>query len=405
MIVQGKLKKYVPIFKTAAKGGQMKNHKKIIFLDIDGVIQPPANQFRFACDMDTLQKCMAREHNAPLYMDIHKYDLAAAYCDWDEEAVENLRTLVEQTNAKIVISSDWRSFNDTEKMKLLFKIYDMDEYIIDVTAEGLKYCFRDGECAEYLFRHPDVTQFVIIDDRYSRDFKARYPDNFVHTDQMFEKEDLQKALSILNRAPSDKKLNKFKKQLEKIRKNNPKFKRFEISLENYSLMRHHLQIGRADTLDVIFDGIAENTHLTDLCVTQLSHDFRESDFKKTVSVLDEKLGQVLAKNASIKTLKIPNGFSNIKNILEGLTQRKTPLEYLDLESNYLDDKGMKDLANYIESIDSPLKLNLVGALYQVSYDLYMALKKNLNVTPRMRTSQLPVSKPPKHFDMVKESFF
>jgi len=386
----------------------MKKDKKIIFLDIDGVLQPYGNQFRFNCNMDVLQECMAKEHNSPLYMDIHKYDLAAAYCDWDEDAVEFLRTLLEKTDSQIVISSDWRSFNDTPKMKLLFKIYDMDEYIIDITYEELKYCYRDGEIADYLFRHPEVTQFVILDDRYSDDFGARYPDNFVHTNNRLEPKDIEKALEILNRPPSDEKLNNFKKQLEQIRNNDPNLTKAEITLENYSLLRHDLQISRDETLDIIFADIAKNTHLKELCLKDLCHDFRAPMGKHNGQIIDEKLGRVLGENKSINRLTINDSFNDISNILEGLKKRTTPLENFDLEENALYDDGMKALADFIDTIDYSLKINLVGALHKVTYELYIALKKNLNVIPRLRYFQVPLmsgAKMPEHFDMVKERFF
>ena len=382
----------------------MKKDKKIVFLDIDGVLQPYEYQYRFNCNMDVLQECMAREHNSPLYMDIHKYDLAAAYCDWDEDAVEYLRTLLEKTDAQIVISSDWRSFNDTPKMKLLFKIYDLDEYVIDITAEELGFCFRDGEIADYLFHHPDVTQFVILDDRYSDDFEARYPDNFVHTYDRLEPKDIEKALEILNRPPSDEKLNKFKRHLEQIRNNDPNLTKSELSLEQYSLLRHHLQISREETLDIIFADIAGNTHLKELCISKLSHDFRESMADNTGRIIDEKLGMVLAENKSIKRLTLKNSFNDISNILEGLKKRNIPLEYIDLKGNNLYDDPMKVLAEFIDTIDYSLKINLVGALHKVNYELYKALKQNLNVTPRLTYFQVPLmsgAKMPEHFDMVR----
>ncbi|KPA09721.1 hypothetical protein MHK_010081 [Candidatus Magnetomorum sp. HK-1] len=386
----------------------MKKDKKIIFLDIDGVLQPYNNQFRFDCNMDVLQECMAREHQSPLYMDIHKYDLAAAYCDWDEDAVEYLRSLLEKTDAQIVISSDWRSFNDTPKMKLLFKIYGMDEYVIDVTSEELKYCYRDGEIADYLFHHPDVTQFVILDDRYSDDFGARYPDNFVHTHDRLEPKDIEKSLEILNRPPSDEKLNNFKMHLEQIRNNDPNLTKSEIFLEHYSLLRQHLQISREETLDIIFADIAGNTHLTELCISKLSHDFRASLGKNTGEIIDEKLGIVLAENKSIKRLTLKNSFNDISNILEALKKRSTPLEYFDLAGNSLYDNGMKKLAEFIDTIDYSLKINLIGALHKVNYELYKALKKNLNVIPQLRYFQVPLmsgAKMPEHFDMLKERLF
>jgi len=386
----------------------MKTEKKIIFLDIDGVLQPQGYQYRFDCDMDVLQECLARVYQSPLYMKISKYDIAAAYCDWDEDAVDYLRALIEKTGAQIVISSDWRTFNDTPKLKLIFKIYGMGEHVIDVTPEKLLYCYRDGQIADYLFHHPDVTQFVVIDDRHSEDLNARYPDNFVHTHKRIKPNDFEKALSILNRPPSDEKLNNFKLQLEHIQNNDPNQTKAEFSIEQYNMMRRHLQIGREETLDVLFSGIAGNTHLTELSVKRLSQDFRKPIGENTGQIIDEKLGAALTKNTSIKRIVLDNLFDDISNILDGLQKRDVLLEYVDLQGNNLNDEGMNALAKFIDTIDYPLKINMEDCFHRINYKLFNALENNLNVSPRLRYFQVPTMsgvERPGHFDMIKERLF
>jgi hypothetical protein len=312
--------------------------------------------------------------------------------------------MIEKTGAQVVISSDWRSFNDTPKMKLLFKIYDMDEYIIDITPDRSVNYFRDGEIADYLFHHPEVTQFVIIDDRYSDEFEARYPDNFVHTYKKLKAKDAEKAIEILNRPPSDEKLNNIKKHLEQIRDNDPDLTTSELSIEHYSLLRNHLKISKEETLDYMFDGIAGNTHLKELCISGLCNDFRAPIGENTGQIIDEKLGRILAENKSINRLAFNSLFCDISNILEGLKKRNIPLESMDLNGCSFNDNAMKALAKFIDTIDYTMKINLFSALHRVHYELYYAMKKNLNVIPRLHYYQLTMmsgAKIPEHFEMVR----
>jgi hypothetical protein len=56
--------------------------------------------------------------------------------------------------------------------------------------------------------------------------------------------------------------------------------------------------------------------LKELHVINLGHDFRGPMGQDTGKTIDEKLGKILAKNQSIKRLKINNSHDNISNILE-----------------------------------------------------------------------------------------
>lgn len=66
------------------------------------------------------------------------YDIGAVYYDWDDKAIQLLKDCLDEASAKIVISSGWRDFNNEEKLKALFKIHDLDSYIIDVLPKGNK---------------------------------------------------------------------------------------------------------------------------------------------------------------------------------------------------------------------------------------------------------------------------
>ena len=56
----------------------------------------------------------------PSYKNLDRYDLGSAVYDWGLEYIENLRYLLKETGAKIVISS-WRERKSLSTLKLLFK--------------------------------------------------------------------------------------------------------------------------------------------------------------------------------------------------------------------------------------------------------------------------------------------
>ena len=79
---------------------------KVIFLDIDGVIMPLGSHEYLRIDAREFKALCVKEH--PTLADVSAYDLAAAELDWYPRATKHVRQLVEQTQAKIVITSSWR---------------------------------------------------------------------------------------------------------------------------------------------------------------------------------------------------------------------------------------------------------------------------------------------------------
>lgn len=181
-------------------------NNKIIFLDIDGVVNIPN------------------------------------YQAFDGACLENLYEIVKKTNAKIVVSSSWREGN-LEKTKNSLKesgfAEDMLNVIIGETVRGyhfvqpgsflklirgnevgtwvdrnLKYPWHDNPEMDTQYRILDIDgnfqkmrhntvgvdySFVILDD--DQDFLLCQKDYFVHTDGMIglTKEDVKNAIDILNK--------------------------------------------------------------------------------------------------------------------------------------------------------------------------------------------------------------
>lgn len=98
---------------------------KVIFLDIDGVL-----------------------NDAPTIMEKDD-DLPA------EPHLSCLKQIVDATGAEIVLSSTWRRNDVRNKLKTVgLKFIDRTKELKD----------RDTEIREWLDRHPEVTNYVILDD-------------------------------------------------------------------------------------------------------------------------------------------------------------------------------------------------------------------------------------------------
>lgn len=130
---------------------------KVIFLDIDGVLNViPEDHDEFGGTFHT-------------------------------RFVDNLRRIIEETGAKIVISSSWR-FGGLERMKKMWEFRGLPGEVIGITPdlwrnvkdedfhEKLK---RGDEVQSWLDTHPNIENYVILDD--DNDFLPNQRGNFVRT--------------------------------------------------------------------------------------------------------------------------------------------------------------------------------------------------------------------------------
>ena len=193
------------------------NINKVLFLDIDGVLQPYENRSRFYHmennDMDNLYAELKKLHNFD-YSQYRDNEVAAVYYDWSKNSVFLLKDILIQTNAKIVLSSDWRMCGK-EKMHNLFKIHDLHDFYIDDTIDfldfndeaedkitnkhlkklNLKYTSRRTiEILEYLEKHPFIDNYVAIDDK---NLLPGLEDHFVNTGDFLRQKDADLAKKIL----------------------------------------------------------------------------------------------------------------------------------------------------------------------------------------------------------------
>ncbi|MDR0603068.1 MAG: hypothetical protein LBG80_02045 [Bacteroidales bacterium] len=186
--------------------------EKVIFLDIDGVLQPPTQtRFKHIKEVDELKKQLYDKYGVD-YNEYHDYDILAVYYDWDKEAIAELKRILGATGAKIVISSDWRAYKDNplKCMRDFFRIYDLADYVIDYTplwrgAEREEHYRRKEykdiheprvvEILEHLKIHPEIKKWVAVDDLHLGEYLK---ENAVLTRYKLAKADADKCIEILN---------------------------------------------------------------------------------------------------------------------------------------------------------------------------------------------------------------
>lgn len=225
---------------------------KAILLDIDGVIQYNTLQERFE-HLDEITG-ICKELNSAInngfdyfaYVggeearkdrwdhNSQKCDIGAVYYDWSKKAVALLKRVIDETGAIIVLSSDWRQMG-YEQVSALLDIHGLGKYLYDSTffarnhshvnqpynyhemsnMESIahsvmkKICdvvrneregrgwvdVRTAEILEYLDRHPEIDNFVAIDDI---NLKEGLEDHFVKVYDSMSDEVAEKMISILN---------------------------------------------------------------------------------------------------------------------------------------------------------------------------------------------------------------
>eukprot|EP00931_Biecheleriopsis_adriatica_P091779 TRINITY_DN65658_c0_g1_i1.p1 TRINITY_DN65658_c0_g1~~TRINITY_DN65658_c0_g1_i1.p1 ORF type:complete len:190 (+),score=20.73 TRINITY_DN65658_c0_g1_i1:39-608(+) len=168
-----------PIGENCGKdvGGSAAKELTVIFLDLDGVLNRTAS---------------------------------ATHIRLDEDLIKNLKDLVDRSDAHIVLSTYWRKF-DAYIAYVLSRYGIAAERIIGSTPgpghldgssfDEVVYVSRSDEIYAWLQEHPEVTSFVVLDDRA---YAGRHPSiapYFVQTrsDLGLSVLDVEKALEILRR--------------------------------------------------------------------------------------------------------------------------------------------------------------------------------------------------------------
>ena len=144
----------------------MKIKYKVIFLDIDGVL----NGYNFWSMLGWKLVCLTHSDKIKNW-----YRTVADPCGVHESKVRRLAKVIHQTNAKVVMSSSWRDYfwkvpyekkHDRQK-KLVDLLNKYNIEIIDITPHSTN-GQRDAEILTWLAQHEnEVENFIILDDENS----------------------------------------------------------------------------------------------------------------------------------------------------------------------------------------------------------------------------------------------
>jgi hypothetical protein len=160
--------------------------RKIIFLDIDGVLNTEifVTHYFHLADKYGFDANNMRDDYGSLF---------------DPRAVDLLKWVVESTGADIVISSTWRS-SGLEIMQEMWAHRELPGKVVDVTPNFMRYTGstlqRGKEIDSWLALNPDVTHYVIIDDDTDME-PHQLGNHFINTDAVYGIT-LQNALDCVN---------------------------------------------------------------------------------------------------------------------------------------------------------------------------------------------------------------
>lgn len=143
---------------------------KVIFLDVDGVLNNPRTK--------------TRTRDGWRFV--------------DDYLVERLAQIVRATQAKVVLSSSWREGWDDNEIyfqDLRRKLVSYNILLQDRTGKWRK--TRAQEIMEYLAQHPEITNYVILDD--VPDFSSIGYKNVILTNDLLglTEQNVKEAIEIL----------------------------------------------------------------------------------------------------------------------------------------------------------------------------------------------------------------
>ncbi len=135
----------------------------------------------------------------------------------DSDKMNLVKKIVDETGAKIVISSSWRQNTLEDTLELVTGASGhykgtpllVSDVVIGITKRMFSRSYngeardmgvpRGVEIAEYLTEHSDITNYVILDD--DSDMLLEQKDHFIQTDSYLgiNEDDVEQAIKILNK--------------------------------------------------------------------------------------------------------------------------------------------------------------------------------------------------------------
>ena len=145
---------------------------KVIFLDVDGVLNTE--------ECDDAPKEGQEGSEGFLYHENTPIPLL-------KRSLDNLRYVLQQTGAKIVISSSWRLF--PERLELLTQIMEAfspseESVVIGLTPDlSNSWAGRGDEVREWLDRNENCSRFVVVDDEHLASFQRSLFSEEIYSDR------------------------------------------------------------------------------------------------------------------------------------------------------------------------------------------------------------------------------
>lgn len=152
---------------------------KVIFLDFDGVLNSAAS---FVYEKRVRKARPETDDLGPVNQTLCKV------------CTSNFQHILDEVpDAKIVISSTWRQLFDLEWLEDKLAEYGIDSSRVIDKTPSMYGRERGREIESWLEDHPEVTQFVILDDNY---IGPPYQDNHVDTGPNFVKSTWNVGLTL-----------------------------------------------------------------------------------------------------------------------------------------------------------------------------------------------------------------
>lgn len=117
----------------------------VLFLDIDGV-------------MNNKKHCESWQPHTG-----QPVDMTNQTC-FDPKSVAALAEILAKSKCQVVLSSTWRYYNTLAEMETFFELVGLKFKFLDHTSMQPKDLRRGHEIAEWLEAHPEVRNYVILDD-------------------------------------------------------------------------------------------------------------------------------------------------------------------------------------------------------------------------------------------------
>jgi hypothetical protein len=144
----------------------------IIFLDFDGVI--------------THVGVHKGWYDAPTEVDNDGTAVQRQWYDLDRNCIKLLNRLVELTNAKVVISSTWRTHHELRHLENHMKNFGFEGEVIDKTPHKMSLYWRDEEINLWMVYNNYTDDYLILDDE-SHHLENAPSDHFVYIYEGWDK--------------------------------------------------------------------------------------------------------------------------------------------------------------------------------------------------------------------------